>query len=219
MHGLGASTLHKPTAAAKARTVSNPALTQSARVPVRKTGPAASNTITKYFAKGKGKVPAKPAPLLKARLLQAPPTPVREEPEPPEDSGEADAEPSVNKGKITPDIPMDVDDEDNEPPPPPQLLREKTPPPPPPEAITKPSVPTAAVVARPVPVALPKPPPNLFAKPKAPPPSKPAPGPLDGLEELLADTKTSLLEEAQKRNLQTDQLDRVRKKTLLFARE
>lgn len=144
---------------------------------------------------------------------------MREEPEPPEDSGEADAKPSVSKGKITPDIPMDVDEEDNEPPPPPQLLREKTPPPPPAEAITKPSVPTAAVVARPVPVALPKPPPNLFAKPKAPPLSKPAPGPLDGLEELLADTKTSLLEEAQKRNLQTDQLDRVRKKTLLFARE
>ncbi|KAG8923648.1 hypothetical protein FRC00_005991 [Tulasnella sp. 408] len=216
MHGLGVSTLHKPTAAAKARTVSNPAVTQSARPAVKKPVPAASNTITKYFPKGKGKALAKPAPPLKAKLLQAPPTPVREEPEPPEDTEMPDAEPSTSKGKVKVDIPMDVDDEDTEPPPPPQLLREKTPPPPPPEAITKPSVPTAAVVARPPPAALPKPPPNLFAKPKAP-PSKPAPGPLDGLEELLADTKTTLLEEAQKRNLRADQLERARKKTLLFA--
>ncbi|KAG9043444.1 hypothetical protein FS837_009530, partial [Tulasnella sp. UAMH 9824] len=216
MQGLGVSTLHKPTAAAKARTVSNPSVTQSARPAVKKPASTTSNTITKYFAKGKGKVLAKPAPPLKAKLLQAPPTPVREEPEPPEDTEMPDAEPPPSKGKLKLDIPMDVDDEDTEPPPPPQLLREKTPPPPPPEAITKPSVPTAAVVARPPPAALPKPPPNLFAKPKAP-PSKPAPGPLDGLEELLADTKTTLLEEAQKRNLHTDQLERARKKTLLFA--
>ncbi|KAG8896220.1 hypothetical protein FRC01_011942, partial [Tulasnella sp. 417] len=184
MHGLGVSTLHKPTAAAKARTVSNPAVTQSARPVVRKPASTTSNTITKYFTKGKGKVLSKPAPPLKTKLLQAPPTPVREEPEPLEDFEMPDAEPSTSKGKVKADIPMDVDDEDTEPPPPPQLLREKTPPPPPPEAITKPSVPTAAVVARPPPAALPKPPPNLFAKPKAPPPSKPAPGPLDGLEEL-----------------------------------